>query len=67
MKRRRLVREITTAAKSQGVTFELVEQGAEHEKWRCGSELVVIPRHTEVNDRTALRIRQQLQGVLGKG
>lgn len=67
MRHGELVREIGKAAKAKGVSWVLIAQSTKHEKWRCGSTDVMIPRHPEVNDLTGLRIKQALEGELGKG
>lgn len=66
MKRSALLREIQRAARRSDVPWRLVEQGGDHEAWACGDVRVYLPRHREINDRTAERIRQHLQAVLGK-
>jgi mRNA interferase HicA len=43
-----------------------VRQGGQHEVWRCGETLVVIPRHREINELTAGSIRRHLEAELGK-
>jgi mRNA interferase HicA len=49
------------------VEWTLVRQGGTHEVWRCGVIEVVIPRHADINDLTALGIKRSLEGELGKG
>lgn len=66
MKRSALLREIERAARRSDVPWRLVEQGGDHKAWQCGGVRVYLPRHREINDRTALRIRQHLQAILGK-
>jgi mRNA interferase HicA len=54
-------------ARRHGVLWTLVRQGGRHEVWRCGVIEVVIPRHADINDLTALGIKRSLEGELGKG
>lgn len=67
MNRSLLLRQIRAAAHARGRTWSLVRQGATHEIWMCGVTRIVIPRHIDINDLTALRIRQTLQDELGQG
>lgn len=67
MKRRQLLGRIGAEAARQGRPWELVRQGANHELWRCGSMDVAVPRHAEVNERTAIGIMRSLEDELGKG
>jgi hypothetical protein len=46
--------------------WSLVRQGAAHEIWQCGSTRVVIPRHREISEETALDVQRRLQEELGK-
>ena len=46
--------------------WSLVRQGAAHETWQCGSTRVVIPRHREISEGTALDVQRRLQEELGK-
>lgn len=67
MRRGALLREIGLAARRQSVARVLSRQGGKHEIWRCGATDVVIPRHAEINDLTALGIKLPLEDELGKG
>ena len=67
MRRGTLLRDIGRTARRHGVEWTLVRQGGRHEIWRCGGTEVVIPRHAEINELTALAIRRALEGELGKG
>jgi mRNA interferase HicA len=62
-----LLRDIGRAAARQGVAWTLVRQGRRHEIWRCGATEVVIPRHAEINELTALGIKRSLENELGSG
>ncbi len=67
MRRGTLLREIGRTARRHGVEWTLVRQGGRHEVWRCGVIEVVIPRHADINDLTAVGIKRSLEGELGKG
>jgi mRNA interferase HicA len=48
-----------------GLRWMLVRQGGDHEVWDLDGIRVLVPRHREVNERTALRIRELLEDRLG--
>jgi mRNA interferase HicA len=43
--------------------LELVRQGANHELWSLGGQRLTIPRHREINERTARGIITTAQEV----
>lgn len=43
-------------ARRRGRDFGLVREGRNHEMWNIGDARLVIPRHREVNERTARSI-----------
>jgi mRNA interferase HicA len=57
VKRRDLIRELGRMAARAGMPFVLVRHGADHDQYRLGRMLIPVPRHREVNERTA-------QGIL---
>jgi len=61
-----LLRKIAIAATAKGQPFGLVREGGAHSIFRCGAQNVVIPRHREINERTARAIMRDLEGVLGE-
>lgn len=67
MKRAELVRQIGAAARRAGVEWRFVREGKEHELWRCGQTAVIVPRHREIAEPTALGIMADLQPELGLG
>lgn len=67
MKYRDLVSKIRKAAKAKGVLFEMQRQKGSHQVWTCGSTPVVIPKHAEVNELTAVSICKTLEAELGEG
>ncbi len=60
------MKEIADAAKLAEIDWVEVRQGGAHEIWRCGSTMVAIPRHSEVNALTAQGIKKHLQAELGE-
>lgn len=66
MRRRDLINAIQQAAAAAGVDWEKIRDGARHEIWRCGDEQISIPRHRQINSRTAQGIMKQLESVLGE-
>jgi mRNA interferase HicA len=44
-----------------------VREGSKHTIYRCGSQQIVVPRHREINEITALGIMVDLEDELGKG
>lgn len=67
MKHRDLIKKIRDAAKAQGIPFEQLRQKGSHQYWVCGNTPVVIPKHTEVNERTGQSICKTLEPELGEG
>lgn len=63
MKKRELLRRVRAIATSADLALEFVREGANHEIWRIGSERIVIPRHREVNERTAEGILRRAREV----
>jgi mRNA interferase HicA len=62
-----LIRKINKAARQNGLKLELVREGGKHSIFRCGSQLVTVPRHREINEMTAIGIMADLEAELGKG
>jgi mRNA interferase HicA len=60
VKRADLIRTIAAAATAAKTTFTLVREGGQHSVYRYGSQLVVIPRHREINELTARAILRDL-------
>jgi hypothetical protein len=61
-----LVRTVRRAAREADKDWGLVRKGGEHEIWACGRTRVQVPRHREVNERTAIEILRDLEPELGK-
>jgi mRNA interferase HicA len=66
MKRTVLIRWIGKAAKRAGTSWVFVRQGGNHEVWSCGSSMVTIPRHREINELTAQGLMKDLESALGR-
>jgi hypothetical protein len=65
VKQRDLKRRISAAAARQELSWTMIREGKQHEVWHCGSTLVTIPRHREINEYTAQGIFKDLEGELG--
>lgn len=66
MKRVKLIKKVSKAAKAKGKTFELVRNVGNHDIWQCGNTKVPVPRHTEVVEYTAEGIMKALEDELGE-
>jgi hypothetical protein len=53
VKRRTLIGELAELAQRQGVEFLLRRHGGRHDVYRFGQLTVVVPRHREIDERTA--------------
>ncbi len=63
MKYRELIRRPRRIASENGSTLTFVREGSNHELWEIAGERLVIPRHREINERTARAIVRQTQEV----
>jgi mRNA interferase HicA len=61
------IRKINKVACQSDLKLELVREGGKHTIYRCGSQLVTVPRHREINEMTAIGIMADLEAELGKG
>lgn len=66
MKRREVIKRITKAAKSQGVNWVPLRQGANHEVWDLDGVMIPIARHSEFGNRAAEMIWKECETRLGK-
>ncbi|MDF7664888.1 hypothetical protein [Bifidobacterium sp. ESL0745] len=64
-KRQALIKEIRAQARKSGVPFSS-SQGGNHELLHLGDQVIPIPRHNEIRENTALRIRKECEEKLGK-
>lgn len=67
MKRLDLIHAVSIAARDAGLLWVLLRQGASHEIWDLDGLRVTVPRHREIDDRTAGRIMRLLEDKLGAG
>lgn len=67
MKRRALLKRIAMAASEADMKLDLVREGGEHSVYQCGAKRFTVPRHTEINELTALGILRHLESELGSG
>ena len=58
MQKRALMRELRQVANAKEVELRLLRQG-KHEVWLFGTERLVIPRHDEIDEHTAMAILRQ--------
>lgn len=65
-KKRDLLNEIRREARNSGVAFRLMRFGNSHDIWIIGNSRIPIPRHTEINVKTAREIRKECEKELGK-
>lgn len=61
-----MIKRISTAAKSQGLTWELERQGANHEVWSVDGLMIPIARHREFGNRVAEMIWKECEARLGE-
>lgn len=57
---------VRSLAKASGVDLRFVRQGGNHEIWALGGERLVIPRHREINERTADGIIAETRRIVGR-
>jgi hypothetical protein len=60
-------KKIAAEAKRRDVGWTLSREGATHSIYLLDGEIIPIPRHSELDERLAMEIFKECQGVLGKG
>jgi mRNA interferase HicA len=60
VKRRDLIKQLMKEARTRQVSFVFVREGANHTVYSFGGQNVIIPRHAEINERTALSILKEV-------
>jgi len=65
MKRVDLLRLIAGAAQRSGREWRLLRDVGDHEVWSFEGIRIVVPRHRELNEMTALRVLIKLEERLG--
>ena len=63
MKKRDLIKQLRTLAAQRGHDLGFVREGRNHEVWTIGGTRIVIPRHREINERTAQNILTRAKEV----
>jgi len=53
MKRQELIKRLRKLAKSGDSDLVFVREGKAHEHWSINEQRLIIPRHSEINERTA--------------
>lgn len=56
MKRKDLIKRANKIAKANGHTLTFLREGGSHTIYEANGQRIVVPRHNEVNDRTAQAI-----------
>lgn len=67
MKKRDLMKQLSSIARAARVDLELIREGANHELWSLGGMRLIIPRHREINQRTAEGIIKRAEEVNRSG
>jgi hypothetical protein len=67
MTKRDLVKHLRAVARATGTDLVFVREGANHEVWVIAGERLVIPRHREINERTARAIIRRAEEVTTNG
>lgn len=67
MKKRGLLKQLQTIAKVADAEFVFVRQGGSHEIWFLVGKRLVVPRHREINERTAEGIIKKAREVTADG
>ena len=67
VKKRELLKQLRAIAREAEVDLELIREGANHELWSLGGIRLVIPRHREINQRTAEGIVKTAEEVNRSG
>ena len=65
MKKRELMKRIRDTADSAGAELVFVRQGGNHEIWSLGGGRLVIPRHRNINERTAKGVLAEARRLTG--
>lgn len=56
MKRSALIRQANKIAAANGHSFDLLREGANHTVYTVNGQRIPVPRHNEINERTAAGI-----------
>lgn len=55
------MQQIAKQARTTRTDWALVRQGANHELWQYGNLRITIPRHADINERTANSILKTVE------
>mgnify|MGYP001162014623 FL=1 len=64
MRRSELLRQLSALAREEGLTLVFIREGSRHTLFSIGTTRVVVPRHRDVNDRTARAILRKARREL---
>jgi mRNA interferase HicA len=64
VRRAELLRTLKTVARSHGAELQQVREGGSHTVFRCGPVQFTVPRHTEINERTARALLRHVANEL---
>jgi len=67
VKRKALIKRLRSIAKEAGEELQFVREGSNHEIWAISGQRVAVPRHTEINERTAQSIIKFAEEVTAHG
>jgi len=66
VRRRDLIQMVAIAARTRGLSWGRVREGSEHEVWALDGRRITLPRHREINERTARAIMKALEEEFGR-
>jgi mRNA interferase HicA len=64
VRRAELLRKLKAVARSHGAELQQVREGGSHTVFRCGPVQFTVPRHAEVNERTARSLLRHVANEL---
>jgi hypothetical protein len=62
-----MVKRISTAAKRQGIEWQLLREGANHSVYSLGGVVIPVPRHAELGEHLVMGIFRECELMLGRG
>lgn len=65
--RKEIIKRITKAAKSKGLSFELKREGGKHSIYDLDGLVLPLPRHNDIPENTTRDIYKECEPKLGKG
>jgi mRNA interferase HicA len=67
VRKRELIKRLRAISSEAGTEAVFLREGANHELWKIAGERIVIPRHREINERTARSIIEQARRAAAHG